>query len=242
MIEKGIIQSLKYRLAGEVADQEYILTSIQKFKEADNAKRHRFLMKDIAAECKKRDAILAPGLLVFLKQRLNAQASESRKLSISCLSYMASTIDESRRTDLRLLRCLQNDFSSKLLEIAEKDFSSDVRIDAFRLLLVLGESGTISVIEHIVRDSAADTFRYFKSTLRNDLCRPYDESKFVKNRFLRDHKDILRARLTDIRVKSKDRRTEKRAEFLLRHLRNGPGSSMPSEAQASNESHLVRLV
>ncbi len=227
MIEERVIEAPKYRLAGEVADQNYVLKSIRHFKETIDPTKHKFLMDDIESECRKRDAILTPGILIFLKKRLDDESPEIMKLAISCLSYMASRVNETRKTDLSLLRRLRRDYSLRLLEVVEKDQSLDVRIEAFKLLLLLGDPKTVFVIDNILRHSSADIFRQFKYALKSELCQPYDDQAFFKNRFLRDHKDKLRNMLTEIRLKSLDPHAEERAEFILWHLRHGPTNMMP---------------
>jgi hypothetical protein len=234
MTEEGIIEPPTYRLAGELADQNYILKSILHFKETKDPAKRKFLMDDIEVECRKRDAILTPGILVFLKNRLDDEPPEVRRLAILCLSYVASNVDESRRVDLGLLKRLRNDFSSKLVEIGKNDPSLEVRMEAFHVLLIFGVSATISVIEHFVTHSPRDEFKQIKSTLMNELFRPYDESAHLKNRFLRDHRDSLRNALLDIRFRG-DKFAQERAEVLHWKLRHGYANIMPDGREENLE-------
>jgi len=214
MIEEGIIEAPKYHLAGEVADQRYIRNSIHKYVETQGLTRHESLMADIEVESKKRDAILTPRLLVFLKDRLNEESFQIRMLAISSLTHMASKIDETRKRDRLLLRRLCKDYSRRLVEIVETG-SKSLKAAALDLLLMLGTPKVIAVIERILTESPVDEFRQLRSALIRSLCQPYDESAFLKNRFLRDHKADLRDRLNDLQVKYSDRSMPKMRELNL---------------------------
>jgi len=235
MIEDGTIETPKYHLSGEFAEENYLRKSLQHFKASDDPVRQQFLMKQIEAECRKRDAILTPGILVFLKSTLRYKSPEIRKLAISSVSYMASKFDESKRLDLSLLKRLRTDYSSKLVEIAKKDSSLDVRNEAFQVLLMLGTWTTISVIEQIVTQWPKEEFKQIKSTLLIDLFIPYDASAFSKNRLLRDHKEKLRNVLTEIRLGNKDQIAQERAEVLLWKLQYGYKSTMPGGREETLE-------
>lgn len=229
LVDEGVLEQPKYRLRGEIADQKYVSASIRRFKETRDTARQRLLMEDIEAECRRREAILTPGLLVFLKKRLSDVSEETRKLALSSLGYITSRIDESRREDSRHLRRLKEDYTTKLLKIASGDPSVEVRIEALKLLIELGEPKTINVIQDLIANSAPDTYLQFKYTLRTDLCNPYSEDSFSKNRLLRDHKDRLRNAMTDLRTRTDDARIQKRAQLVLWKIRYGVTSTMSGE-------------
>jgi hypothetical protein len=224
MIEEGLIVPPTYRLSGEAADQGHIQTSMQSYSEtADSAKRH-FLLEFVEAECRKRNAILTPRLLIFLKSALSDETEKIRKLAIDCLRDITSKISESRREDLRHLKRLREDYTDKLLDIVTQDPSNEVMIEALKLLIEFGELDTITVIAHILTDFPKENFAQFKSVLTTDLFVPYDESA-SRNRLLRDYKDQLRDMLTNLRLGT-DPRTMRRAEILSWKLKHGPTSIM----------------
>jgi hypothetical protein len=106
MIEDGLIVPPTYRLSGETADQRHIQTSMQSYSETDDPAKRHFLLEFIEAECRKRNAILTPHLLIFLKSALSDETEGIRRLAIDCLRDMTSKISESRRDDLRHLKRL----------------------------------------------------------------------------------------------------------------------------------------
>jgi hypothetical protein len=228
LIRDGMMDDAKYVLRGEAADQKYIRASMQRFEQTDNKTKQSLLMEDIEAECKKRNAIHTPRLLMFLKERLSDQNEEIRKHTISSLRDLTSRIDESRRQDVPLLKRMRLDYARKLLELASKDTSFEIRREAFKLLLELGETKLTAIVENIVKEYPSEQFLEFKQLLKRDVCTPFDPSGFSKNRYLRDHKDDLRVVLEDIAV-SPDGRLVKRARFILFGLRYGPTNSMPGE-------------
>jgi hypothetical protein len=230
LIRDGMIDDAKYVLRGEAADHKYIRASISRFEQTDNKTKQSLLMEDIEAECRKREAIQTPRLLMFLEERLSDQNEEIRKHAISSLSDLASRIDESRPQDVPLLKRMRLDYASKLLELASKDTSFEIRREAFKLLLELGETKLTSIIASMLKEYPSEHFLEFKRLLKSDLCKPFDASAVSKNRYLRDRKDDLRVVLEDIAV-SLDERLVKRARFVLHGLRYGPTSSMHGELE-----------
>jgi len=231
LVTEGVIEQSKYRLTEEEADQRYIRASIKRFEETDDATRHHILMEDIEAECRKREVISTPRLLIFIEQRLLDETEEVRKLAISCLRYMTSRIDESRREDAKYLKRMKTDYANRLLEIASENSSIEMRIEALKLLTELGEPRAISVIEDIVANSPPEIFGQFKFIFKAEICNRYDENAFSKNRLVRDYKDRLRNMLADLSVKVENDQTRKRAEFLLWQLRYGRTNTMSGEQE-----------
>jgi len=231
MIEEGLVVSPKYQLSGEAADQGYIRKSIQKFVESEDSAKHRFLMEDIEAECRKRDAIFTPRLLLFLKDTLSEESPEIQNLTVSSLSYITSNINESRRRELKLLQRLRKDYSKRLYELATSG-SLESRVRTFELLLLLGEAEVISIIERMVIEYPPNEFSQLKTVFANRLFQPYDASAYFKNRFLRDHKEKLRDKMVEIRLKTEDSKVQKRAEYIQWHLRF-PGGNMSGEHEVT---------
>jgi len=230
LIRDGVIEDAKYHLTGEAADQRYIRSSMQRFEQTDNKTKQSFLMEDIEAECRKRNSILTPRLLMFLKARLSDENEDIKKHTISSLRNLTSKIDESHRQDAYLLKRMRLEYTPKLLELASKDTSFETRREAFKLLLELGETELTTVVKNILKEYPSEQFLEFKRLLKRDLCTPFDASAFSKNRYLRDHKDDLRVVLEDIAV-GLDGRLVKRARFVLHGLRYGPSSSMSGELE-----------
>lgn len=231
LIRDGVIDDAKYVLRGEAADQKYIRASMQRFEQTDNKIKQSLLMEDVEAECRKRNAIQTPRLLMFLKERLSDQNEDIRKHTISSLRDLTSRIDESRRQDVPLLKRMRLDYARKLLELASTDASFEIRREAFKLLLELGETELTTIVENIVKEYPSEQFVEFKQLLKRDLCSPFDASAFSKNRYLRDRKDDLRVVLEDIAANPDEKLVKlvKRARFVLHGLRYGPTSSMPGE-------------
>ena len=228
LIRDGVIDDAKYALRGEAADQKYIRASMQRFEPADNKTRQSLLMEDIEAECRKREAIQTPRLLMFLKERLSDENEEIRQLAISSLRDLASKIDDNNRQDVFLLKRMRLDYARKLLELASKDTSFEIRREAFKLLLELGETKLTAIVASMLKEYPSEQFLKIKQLLKTGLCTPFDASAFLKNRYLRDRKDDLRVVLEDIAA-NPDERLVKRARFVLHGLRYGPTSSMPGE-------------
>ncbi|HKM78467.1 MAG TPA: hypothetical protein VJZ03_05280 [Candidatus Bathyarchaeia archaeon] len=229
LIEEGLVTSPKFQLAGNVVDQKYLIKSIQRYTETQDPTRHRILMEDIEAECRKRDAIFTPRLLLFLKDTLSEESPEIQNLTVSSLSYITSNIDESKRRELKLLQRLRKDYSKRLYELATRG-SLESQVQAFELLLLLGEGEVISIIERMVIEYPPNEFNQLKSVFTNRLFQPYDASAYFKNRFLRDHKDKLRDKM--IEIKAEDSRVQKRIDYILWHLRF-PGGNMPGEHEVT---------
>jgi hypothetical protein len=102
---------------------------------------------------------------------------------------------------------------------------------SLELLLMLGTSEVIAVIEQMLTLPTYD-FGRLKSTLTTTALQTYDESAFLKNRFLRDHKDELRHRLIDLEAEYPENlRFLKRIELVRRALRFGPTNIDPGEVE-----------
>jgi len=238
MEEDGVIAPPKYRLTGEAADQDYIRKSIQQYTATPSAAKHLMLLEDIEAECQKRDAAFTPGLLNVLKTALDDKSGQVKSLTISSLSGIASRIDEAGKNDVRLLQRLRDDYARRLVEIAKADHIG-LRIAALELLLMLGTPELIPVIEQMLTESP-QAFKQLKPTLTNTLPKPYDESEFLKNRFLRDQKDELRHMLIDMEEKYayvsptnpqnyRNLRFTRRIDLIRWHLRYGLNDIKPGE-------------
>lgn len=231
LVEDGSVEEPKYHLVGEVANRRYVTSLIQHFEKTTEPAKQTFLMEDIEAECKKREAIAVSGLLIFLKKTLDNQSAAVRKLAVRSLRNITSRIDEFHRDDSRYLKRLREDHRDKLLDIASQDPSIEVRIEALDLLLELGEIDAIHIFEDVILGYPTEIFVQFKSLLEINLCNPYNAGAFSKNRFLRDHKNNLRIMLMDLRLRTDNPRIQKRAELVSWKLRHGPSSTMPGEGE-----------
>ncbi len=215
LIKERFIEDAKYRLMGEVADQKYIRASMVRFEKTTDPSRQLLLMEDIGTESQKRDAINTGRLLIFLTARLAAKSEDLRKLAIRCLWHMSRKMDESRRRDADSLLAMRKQCGRKLLDAVMQDASIEVRKEALKLLIDIGDKQTISLVENIIRSTSIKDFREFKPVLKQFLVQPYQT-----NRLLRAHKGALRDMLHDL-VLSDDRALARRAEVVLWSLRHG---------------------
>jgi hypothetical protein len=224
LVEEGVIEDAKYRYKGEGADQKFIRASMLRFKKTSDPARQRLLMEDIEAESEKRDAILTPGLLVFLRARLSDKSEDVKRLAIRCLCSVSRGITESRR-DADFLLAMRKQCGRKLLDVIMQDRSIEVRKEVLKLLIDLGERQTISLVENtILKGSTTEDFREFKPILKQFLVQPYPT-----NRLLRAHKDALRDMLQNLAL-SGDQRLAKRATVVLWSLRHGQADMPEGEA------------
>jgi hypothetical protein len=224
LVEEGVIEDTKYRLTGEGADQKFIQASMRRFDKTNDPARQRLLMEDIEAESGKRDAIFAPRLLMFLAKRLTDKCEELRKKAIRCLSNIGRRIDESRREDAASLLRMRKQCGRKLLDAVMQDPSIEVRKEALKLLVYLGETQTISLVENIIKNTTTEEFREFRSILKQYLVQPY-----ATNRLLKAHKDALRDMLENLAL-GDDQRLAKRATVVLWSLGHGQGDMPGGEA------------
>jgi len=225
LVKDGAIEEPKYYLKGEAADQKYIQASILRFENTDDPARQCLLMEDIEAESGKRDAILTPRLLIFLGATLTDKSEEVRKLAIRCLLNISRRIDDSRREDAKHLIAIRKECGPKLVDTVMQDHSLEVRKEALKLLIGLGEKQTISIVENcIMKGYSTQDFREFKPILKQYLVQSYPT-----NRLLRAHKDALRDMLQNLAL-SDDQRLSKRATVVLWSLGHGQADMPEGEA------------
>ena len=221
LVDEGVIEDAKYRYKGEGADQKFSRASMLRFDKTNDPARQRLLMEDIEAESEKHDAIYTGRLLIFLAARLTDKSEDVRKLAIRCLCNLSRRITESRR-DAHSLLAMRKQCGRKLLDAVMQDPSIEVRKEALKLLVYLGERQTISLVENfILKESTTEAFREFRPILKQYLVQPYPT-----NRLLRAHKDALRDMLENLAL-GDDQRLAKRATVVLWSLRHGQ-SDMPS--------------
>jgi uncharacterized membrane-anchored protein YjiN (DUF445 family) len=223
LVKEGIIEEPKYRLLGEQADQKFIRASMGRFDKTNDSARQRLLMEDIEAESEKRDAILTPRLLIFFGTRLTDRSEYVRKLAIKCLRDISRRITESRR-DADWLLAMRKQCGRKLVDAVVQDPSIEVRKEALKLLVDLGERETIPIVEKIMKDSTTEKFREFRPILKQYLVQPYPTNRLLKTR-----KGALRDMLEDL-VLSDDQRLVKRATVVLWSLRHGQADMPEGEA------------
>jgi hypothetical protein len=223
LVEEGVVEDAKYRYAGEGADPKFIRASMQRFEKTSHPARQRLLMEDIEAESQKRDAICTGGLLIFLAARLTDKPEDVRKLAITCLRNVSRSITESRR-DADFLRAMRKQCGRKLPGVVTQDPSIEVRKEALKLLVDLGEKQTISIVEDILKGSTTEAFKEFRPILKQFLVQSYPT-----NRLLRAHKDALREMLQNLAL-SDDQRLSKRATVVLWSLRHGQADMPEGEA------------
>jgi hypothetical protein len=166
LVEEGVIEDAKYRYKGEGADQKFIRASMLRFEKTSDPARQRLLMEDIEAEGQKRDAICTGSLLIFLAARLTDKPEDVRKLAITCLRNLSRRITESRR-DANCLLAMRKQCGRKLLDVVMQDPSIEVRKEALKLLIDLGERQTIPLVENtILKGSTTEDFREFRPILK----------------------------------------------------------------------------
>jgi len=223
LVDEGVIEDAKYRYKGEGADQKFIRASMLRFDKTNDPARQRLLMEDIEAESEKHDALYTGRLLIFLAARLTDKSEDVRKLAIRCLCNLSRRITESRR-DAHSLLAMRKQCGRKLLDAVMQDPSIEVRKEALKLLVYLGERQTISIVENIMKGSTTEAFREFRPILKQYLVQPYPT-----NRLLRAHKDALRDMLHNHAL-SKDQRLADRAKVVLWSLRHGQADMPEGEA------------
>jgi hypothetical protein len=223
LVEEGVVEDAKYRYKGEGADPKFIRASMQRFDKTNEPARQRLLMEDIESESEKHDAIYTGSLLTFLAARLTDESEDVRKLAIKCLCNLSRRITESRR-DVDFLREMRKQCGRKLPDVVMQDPSIEVRKEAFKLLVYLGERQTIPIVENILKGSTTEAFKEFRPILKQYLVQPYPT-----NRLLRAHKGALRDMLEDL-VLSEDQKLAKRATVVLWSLRHGQADMPEGEA------------
>jgi hypothetical protein len=226
LANKGMIAEGRYRLRGELVDITFLAELLKRYSQTAEASRLLVVMHDVQVECSKVNAAMTPGLFAFIGRQLGHSNAEIRKLALSSLRYLASSLDDDRAEDRKSLREIAEKFTPIVSKFVAKDQSSLVRVEAIQLLAELGQSDSIDVLAKIVKTEPETSFKDLYDPLKSSLCHKYDEYAFSKNRLKRDFKSAIHETLLDL-SQAKEATTRKRAEILLWHFRTDGLSHYP---------------